>query len=318
MLCVWHRVAALVLFMSSTVSARPYFLHQKSSWDTLIAATTLPGTDLTRVNLLRMVTHNALLDAFFLHHPLEPMERLSLYQEEAREELQHPSLLELHKAVALVKDVHFAMFSMPTNEGHDPNDQEIVRINHYNQIYAIDNLTKWLSSVGEARLALIDFLLSKTDEEQGSNFLPTLLYAIIAAAMPPAVYNNKLGSAFVSTTDTWNVRDQHGRLLADYIDEDIDHATLASLSQAQLDAVLTRAAQALEFIIARHAEAAQDGYWDGVAEAERQDYLAFASQHLPDQQQKLAKIKEIQAEADVEQRKAATIEFLLSYVAGRE
>ena len=168
------------------------------------------------------------------------------------------------------------------------------------------------------RLALIDFLLSKTDEEKGSNFLPSILYAIIAAVMPPVVHNNELGSAFVSTTDTWNVRDQHGRLIADYIDEDIDHAALASLPQAQLDAVLTRAAQALEFIIARHAAAAQDGYWDGVAEAERQEYLAFVSQHLPDQQQKLAKIKEIQANTDAEQRKAATIEFLSSYVAGHE
>ena len=155
---------ALVLLLSSTVFAQPYFLNKKSSWDIVIAATTLPGTDLTRTNLLRMVTHNALLDAFFLDQPLEPMERLSLYKKEAREELQHPSLLELHKAVALVKDVHFAML-----DTYDSGniDEVLLRLNHLNQISAIDVLLRQRSSVAEVRLALIDFLLSKNNRWGG-------------------------------------------------------------------------------------------------------------------------------------------------------
>lgn len=321
MLSVCYRLVALVLFMSSTVSARPYFLHTKSSWDTSTAVTTLPGTDLTRTNLLRMVTHNALLDAFFLHQPLEPIERLSLYKKEAREELQHPSLLELDKAVSLVKDVHQAMFSTPAHAGQDPNDQALLRINHFNQIFAINDLTKWSSSVAKVRLAMIDFLLAKTndtEDEEGSTFLPSILYAIIATAMPPAVHNNKLGLPFVSTTYTPHLRDQHGKPIIDLREDDIDRDALMSLPQAQLDAVLMRAAQALEFIVARHAETAQDSYWVGVEETERQAYKAFAAQDLPVQRQTLAKIKKVQAIADAEQRKAATIEFLLSYVAGRE
>ena len=305
-----HRAAVLVLFMSSTVYANPYFLYTKSSWDFMIAATTYPGMDFTRTNLLRMVTHNALLDAFFSHQPLKPSVKLALYKEKAREDLQHVLLLDLFKAVSLVKDVHSVM--LDTYDSKDV-DKTLLRVDEISVINEL--LHKPLVEIEEMRLSMIDFLLAKTaEDEKGSNFLSSILYAIVATAMPTAVRNSKLGSSFVSTTDTWIMRDKHGKPITDLGEEDIDRDTLW-LPPPELDAVLTHAAQALEFVIARHAEAAQDSYWVGVEETERQDYLAFASQHLPDQQQALAKIKKIQAITDAMQQREEAAEFLFGYVA---
>ncbi len=307
-----HVCWLLLLVLSSALYASPYFLYKTSRFDVSLAATTIPGTDLTRKNLLRMVTHNALLDAFFSPQPLAPHERLSLHQPEAREELQHPPLLELHRAVALVGDLHYAKVST-----YYSGDKPLAALPHLLQIAAIeeDLSSPKIASVAELRLAMIDLLLAKTAAE-GSDFLPSILYAIIATAMPPAVRNSKLGSAFVSTTDSWQLRTEHGRPIAEAEIENIDRAMFAALSLAQLDAVLGRAAQALEFIIARHAETAQDGYWDAAAEATaRQDYEVFARQNLPVQKQTLARIMALQANTVSMQRREATIDFLLGYVA---
>ena len=302
----------LVLLLSTTVFATPYFLHPKTSWETFFAATTLPGTDLTGKNLLRLVTHNALLDAFFINKPLAPIEKLSLLTQEAREQLQHLSYLELLQAVLLVKDAHLAKFNT-----YSDSDDPHLRLHHLWQITDIDNLYIGLSSVAERRLAYIDFLLSKTDEaeqERGSYVLPSILYAIIVDAMPPVVRKHELASAFVSTTETWYLRDSQGNPITDLGDEAIEHATLSTHTQAQLDALLTRARQALEFIIAQHAETKKDGYWHRSTEADRQAYEDFAAQALPAQQQTLVEIKQIQAQTNAAQRQNATIEFLLGYV----
>lgn len=301
---------ALVCLIEPVVSAKPYFLHKKSSWDLFIGTTTLPGADLTRSNLLRMVTHNALLDAFFLQQPLMPLERLGAYQQGLREELQWPSLVDLTRAVMLVRDVHIAKMATYNMRA---NDETLLYLKHHEQINAIDKITNNLPPE-ERRLALIDFLLANTTRgEEGSNFLPTILYASVIPALPPAVRNDELGAAFVSTTDSWKVRDQHGKLLAD-IAEDVNHAALAALPQAQLDAALMRISQALQFIIAQHTEAEQDNYWNGSTETERQAYQQLATQELPVLQRQLEKIKKIQANPDTEQRKAATVAFLLSYI----
>ena len=163
---------ALVLLFSPTLFATPYFVYPKTSWETFGAATTLPGTDLTRRNLLRLVTHNALLDAFFTNQPLASSEKLSLWIEEAREELQHLALLELVQAVLLVKDVHQAKL-YTYSDSDDPHP----RLRHLWQITAIDNLNRGPASVAERRLAYIDFLLAKTndsEQEQGSYVLPSI------------------------------------------------------------------------------------------------------------------------------------------------
>ena len=315
MTSIRYWVFSVVLFMASTAAAKGYFLQQKSSLDRRLAGTALPGSNFTRSNLLRMVTHNALLDAFFLHQPLAPLERLGLDQESAREELQHLSLLELNKAVMLVNDIHEAKLPAYSSDISDAQVKEMLL--RLNQTRAINDLVS--ASAAEARLAMIDFLLAKTSTgEEGSNFLPTILYASVVATMPPAVRNHELGTVFISTTDSWYVRDKYGKLIADAHDarkyENIDHAALAALPPAQLDTALQRVSQALQFIITQHTKAQQDSYWRSVTATVRQNYEKLASQEFPAQQRMLEKIKKIQADTNTERRKAAIVAFFLYYV----